>query len=174
MLGICNGFQMLTRLGLLPGPEAGPPDFVPRAALTNNDRLGYRDAWVRLGVDRKSVSVWTRGLSALEVPARHGEGKFVVGVAGGRSTGSSTAARWRFRYLDAAGQPTEAWPDNPNGSARGVAGVTDSTGRILGLMPHPDAFLYPWHHPDYARRKKEIEAHEPGGLAIFRAGVSGF
>jgi phosphoribosylformylglycinamidine synthase I len=172
VLGICNGFQVLVRLGLLPGPDAGPADFLPRAALTNNDRLGYRDAWVRLGVDRKTTSVWTRGLSRLEVPARHGEGKLVL---------ESTAAldhlehhgQVAFRYLDAAFQPTEAWPANPNGSARGVAGITDSTGRILGLMPHPDAFLYPWHHPDYARRTKEIEALEPGGLAIFRAGVTG-
>ncbi|MBI5069376.1 MAG: phosphoribosylformylglycinamidine synthase subunit PurQ [Deltaproteobacteria bacterium] len=172
VLGICNGFQVLVRLGLLPGPEAGPHDFVPRAALANNDRLGYRDAWVRLGADERSACAWTRGLSTLEVPARHGEGKFVV---------ESDAALARleerrqvaFRYLDPAGQPTEAWPHNPNGSARGVAGVTDATGRILGLMPHPDAFLYPWHHPDYARRKKEIEAQEPGGLAIFRAGVTG-
>jgi phosphoribosylformylglycinamidine synthase len=172
VLGICNGFQVLVRLGLLPGPDAGPADFVPRAALTNNDRLGYRDAWVKLGVDRKATSVWTRGLSTLEVPARHGEGKFVL-----ESTAALDHLEHRgqvaFRYLDQAGQPTEAWPQNPNGSARGVAGVTDSTGRILGLMPHPDAFLYPWHHPDYARRKKEIEAQEPGGLAIFRAGVTG-
>ena len=172
VLGICNGFQVLVRLGLLPGPDAGPADFVPRAALTNNDRLGYRDAWVRLGVDRKTTSVWTRGLSTLEVPARHGEGKFVL-----ESTAALDHLEHRgqvaFRYLDQAGQPTEAWPQNPNGSARGVAGVTDATGRILGLMPHPDAFLYPWHHPDYARRRKELEAQEPGGLAIFRAGVTG-
>lgn len=172
VLGICNGFQVLVRLGLLPGPDAGPHDFVPRAALTNNDRLGYRDAWVRLGVDRRSTCAWTRGLSTLEVPARHGEGKFVL-----ESERALDHLEHRgqvaFRYLDAAGQPTEAWPANPNGSARGVAGVTDATGRILGLMPHPDAFLYPWHHPDYARRKKEIEAQEPGGLAIFRAGVTG-
>ena len=173
MIGICNGCQVLTRLGLLPGPDAGPPDFTARVALTNNDRMGYRDAWIRLGVDRKSVSAWTRGLSVIEAPARHGEGKFAF---------ESPAVLDRLehrgqvalRYLDRAGQPTEAWPENPNGSAGGVAALSDASGRILGLMPHPEAFLYPWQHPDYARRKKEIEAHEPGGLAIFRAGVTGF
>jgi phosphoribosylformylglycinamidine synthase len=172
VLGICNGFQTLVRLGLLPGPVDGPHDFVPRAALTNNDRLGYRDAWVRLGVDRKAVSAWTRGLSTVAVPARHGEGKFAF---------ESPAALDRLehrgqvalRYLDAAGHPTEQWPENPNGSPGGVAALSDPTGRILGVMPHPEAFLYPWQHPDYHRRKKEIEAQEPGGLAIFRAGVSG-
>ena len=78
----------------------------------------------------------------------------------------------RFRYLDEAGQPTEAWPANPNGSARGVAGVTDATGRILGLMPHPDAFLYPWHHPDWPRQRARLEREEPAGLRLFRAGVT--
>jgi phosphoribosylformylglycinamidine synthase len=78
-----------------------------------------------------------------------------------------------FRYVDAAGRPTESWPENPNGSARGVAGVCDATGRVLGLMPHPDAFLYPWHHPDWPRRRSEVERTEPAGLALFRAGVEG-
>jgi len=172
VLGICNGFQVLVRLGLLPGPDAGPADFTPRAALTDNARLGYRDAWVRLAVDRRTTSPWTRGLSTLELPARHGEGRLVM-----ESPEALDRLEHRgqvaFRYVDRAGQPTEAWPENPNGSAHGVAGITDATGRILGLMPHPDAFLYPWHHPDYARRKKELEAQEPGGLAIFRAGVTG-
>jgi phosphoribosylformylglycinamidine synthase len=171
VLGICNGFQTLTRLGLLPGPEAGPPDFAPRAALTNNDRLGYRDAWVRIGVDPKTRSVWTRGITALDVPTRHGEGKFVVESSEvlGRLDQRGQLA---FRWIDAGGKATEAWPENPNGSALGVAGVTDPTGRILGLMPHPDAFLYPWHHPDYARRRAELESKEAAGLAIFRAGVA--
>jgi phosphoribosylformylglycinamidine (FGAM) synthase-like amidotransferase family enzyme len=172
VLGICNGFQALVRLGLLPGPESGPPDFLPRAALTNNDRLGYRDAWVRIAVDARARSVWTSGVTSLDVPTRHGEGKFVVE--------SSEALRrleqrgqLAFRWIDGSGLPTEAWPENPNGSALGVAGVTDSTGRILGLMPHPDAFLYPWHHPDYARRRAELDQLEAAGLAIFRAGVAG-
>jgi len=172
VIGICNGFQTLVRLGLLPGPEEGPADFVPRAALADNDRLGYRDAWVRLAVDPGARSVWTRGLQTLEVPARHGEGKFVVEseAALGRLEARGQVA---FRYVDSAGRPTESWPENPNGSARGVAGVCDATGRILGLMPHPDAFLYPWQHPDWPRRRAEMERAEPAGLALFRAGVEG-
>jgi phosphoribosylformylglycinamidine synthase len=173
VLGICNGFQVLVRLGLLPGPEAGPADFVPRAALVSNDRLGYRDAWVRLGADPASACVWTRGLGTVEMPARHGEGKLVLESAEALER-LERRGQVALRYLDSAGQPTEAWPANPNGSARGVAGITDGTGRILGLMPHPDAFLYPWHHPDYLRRRREIEAREPAGLALFRAGVTGF
>ena len=173
LIGICNGCQVLARLGLLPGPEEGPPDFEARLDLANNDRLGYRDAWVRLGVDRKSTCVWTRGLSTIQVPARHGEGRFVLGSQAALDR-LEHRGQVALRYLDTAGKPTEAWPDNPNGSTGGIAAVTDATGRILGLMPHPEAFLYPWQHPDYSRRKKEIEAREPDGLAIFRAGVTGF
>ena len=172
VLGICNGFQTLTRLGLLPGPEAGAPDFTPRATLTHNERLGYRDAWVRVAPDPRSHCVWTRGLSAVDLPSRHGEGRF---VAGSDEALRRLDARGQlpFRYVDASGKVAEAWPENPNGSALGVAGVCDASGRILGLMPHPDAFLYPWHHPDWPRRRREVEAREAGGLAIFRAGVEG-
>jgi len=172
VLGICNGFQTLVRLGLLPGPEGGGADFLQRAALTNNERLGYRDAWVRLAVDPSTRCVWTREVSALDVPARHGEGRFVAesDEALGRLEANGQVA---LRYVDAAGQPTERWPDNPNGSARGVAGICDRTGRILGVMPHPEAFLHPFHHPDWPRQRAEIEAREPATLALFRAGVKG-
>jgi phosphoribosylformylglycinamidine synthase len=171
VLGICNGFQTLVRLGLLPGPDGGAPDFLPRAALANNDRLGYRNAWVTLGADPKSNCAWTKGLGTLQLPARHGEGKLVL---------ESDAALARLdergqvplRYVDAAGRPTERWPANPNGSARGAAALSDASGRILGLMPHPDAFLFPWHHPDYHLRRAELDAREPDGLRLFRAGVA--
>ena len=172
VLGICNGFQTLVRLGLLPGPEEGPPDFVPRAALTNNDRLGYRDAWVRVAPGVGTRCVWARGVGPLDLPSRHGEGKFVA-ESGAALARLEAAGQVAFRYVGSDGRPTEAWPENPNGSAGGVAGVSDRTGRILGLMPHPDAFLYPWHHPDWPRRRAEVEEREPGGLAIFRAGVTG-
>ncbi len=172
VLGICNGFQTLVRLGLLPGPAEGPADFAPRAALTNNDRLGYRDAWVRLAAERGSRCVWTRGLGLLDVPARHGEGKLVLESEEALAR-LEARGQVALRYVDEAGQPTEAWPANPNGSARGVAGICDATGRILGLMPHPDAFLYPFHHPDWPRRRAELEKREPAGLALFRAGLEG-
>ena len=172
VLGICNGFQALTRLGLLPGPEAGPPDFTPRATLTTNERLGYRDSWVRVAADPRSPCVWTKGLLAVDLPSRHGEGRFVA-ESDEAHRRLDASGRLPLRYVDADGKIAESWPGNPNGSALGVAGVCDASGRIFGLMPHPDAFLYPWHHPDWPRRRRELESSEAGGLAFFRAGVEG-
>lgn len=172
MVGICNGFQTLVRLGLLPGPAAGKPDFVPRAALNNNDRLGYRNAWVQLGVDSGTRSVWTRGLQTLEMPSRHGEGKLIF-ESDAALDALEKGGQVVFRYLDAEGQPTESWPHNPNGTARAIAGICDPSGRVLGVMPHPEAFLHPWQHPDWRRRRKELEAREPAVVALFRNGLAG-
>ncbi len=173
-LGICNGFQAMVRLGMLPGFEG---DYrTPRATLAPNDRLGYRDAWVRLRADPESPCVWTRGLDALELPARHGEGKFLTADDGVRAR-LEEGGQVALRYVDAGGRPTERWPDNPNGSPGGVAGVCDPSGRLFGLMPHPDAYLYPFQHPLWHRRRHlcpeggESLPAEGGGLAIFRNGV---
>ena len=168
-LGICNGFQTMVRLGLLPGLDG---DYrTPRAALAPNDRLGYRDAWVRLNFESESPCVWTRGLGSMELPARHGEGKFLTendALLERLERDGQIAAR----YVDAVGEVTEQWPHNPNGSPRGVAGICDPTGRLFGLMPHPDAYLYPFHHPRWERLKaQEALPVEGDGLRIFRNGV---
>jgi phosphoribosylformylglycinamidine synthase len=168
-LGICNGFQTMVRLGLLPGLDG---DYrTPRAALAPNNRLGYRDAWVRLAFDEASPCLWTRGLAQLELPARHGEGKFLAENADLLEK-LERAGQVAARYVDGDDVATEVWPANPNGSPRGVAGVCDPTGRLFGLMPHPDAFLYPFHHPRWERRQANGELPAEGdGLKIFRNGV---
>lgn len=167
-LGICNGFQMMTRLGMVPGFDG---DYrTARATIAPNDKLGYWDTWIRLRVDRESPCVWTRGLDSLELPTRHGEGKFLTEspeVLARLEEGHQIAVR----YVDAAGNATEGWPDNPNGSPGGVAGVCDPTGRLFGLMPHPDAYLYPFQHPRWFRQDDAERPAEGGGLAIFRNGV---
>lgn len=169
VLGVCNGFQTLVRLGLLPGPESGPADFVPTAALAPNDRLGYRNAWVRLAANPESPCLWTRGLPPIELPCRHGEGKFLV-ESEEVFKRLESRGQIALRYVDHEGRPTETWPDNPNGSPGGVAGVCDRTGRIFGLMPHPEAFLHPWNHPDW-RRWADPARQEPAGLALIRRGL---
>jgi phosphoribosylformylglycinamidine synthase len=168
-LGVCNGFQTMVRLGILPGFDG---DYrTPRATLAPNDRLGYRDAWVTLGFDPASPCAWTHGLTRMDLPARHGEGKFLPAspeVAGRLRTGHQVVAR----YLGPDGEPTEAWPHNPNGSPDAVAAVCDPSGRLLGMMPHPDAYLYAFHHPQWTRaRLRGPLPTEGDGMAIFRNGV---
>ena len=173
-LGICNGFQTLVKLGLLPMLDRRRGSGLPpqSATLVDNDRLGYRDAWVKLAVDAASPCVFTRGLGPiLECPTRHGEGKLVF---------ESEAVQRRVeeahlvpvRYADEAGQPTESWPANPNGSPGGAAGLCDVTGRVFGLMPHPDAYLYPENHPDWIAQGDRGERPLRGvGARLFENGV---
>lgn len=171
VIGICNGFQTLVRLGLLPGPPSGPHDFVPRAALAPNDRLGYRDAWVRVGADPASHCAWTRGLGIIDIPARHGEGKLVF-ESDTAFEGLARSGRVPLRYVDEGGMPTEAWPANPNGSIGGAAALSDASGRVFGLMPHPEAFVHSWHHPRARREDDPAGERKADGLAIFRAGLA--
>ena len=107
----------------------------------------------------------------MDLPSRHGEGKFLAEspeLLERLETDKQVAAR----YVDADGRSTETCPDNPNGSPRGVAGVCDPSGRLFGMMPHPDAYLYPFHHPDWHRRKATGDLPVEGeGLALFRNGV---
>lgn len=168
VLGVCNGFQTMARLGLLPGLDA---DYrTPRVTLAPNDRPGYRDAWVTLGFDPSSPCLWTRGLERMDLPARHGEGKLVCApevLERLRQSRQIVA-----RYLGPDGAPTQSWPFNPNGSLDAVAGICDPSGRMFGLMPHPDAYLYPFHHPAWSRRRFTEKVGERGeGLRIFQNGV---
>ncbi len=172
-LGICNGFQMMARLGMLPGFDG---DYrTPLATLAPNDRLGYWDDWVELAADPRSPCVWTRGIDTLELPTRHGEGKFLTAtpeILERMEDGHQIA----LRYVDAEGRVTESWPENPNGSPGGVAGVCDPSGRLFGLMPHPDAFLHDFQHPQWFRQENRRaaaagESSDGDGLAIFRNGV---
>ena len=167
-LGVCNGFQTMVRLGLLPGLDG---DYrTPRATLAPNDRPGYRDAWVRLGFDPASPCVWTKGIERMELPSRHGEGKFLAEPDTERRLERDHLVV--ARYLGPDGAPTLEWPWNPNGSPDAVAGICDPTGRLFGLMPHPDAYLYPFHHPLWTRTKHDgTRAEEGAGLTIFRNGV---
>jgi len=168
-IGICNGFQTMVRLGMLPGFDG---DYrTPRVTLAPNDRLGYRDAWVSLSFDPGSPCSWTTGLERMDCPVRHGEGKFLTEsdeVLQRLQVGHQIVTR----YVDRKGLPTQEWPDNPNGSPGAVAGICDPTGRLFGIMPHPEAYLYPFQHPQWSRRRYTGDVPQHGeGLAIFRNGV---
>jgi phosphoribosylformylglycinamidine synthase len=149
ILGICNGFQLLVKLGLL--PALGGATFTRQVSLSNNDSARFEDRWVTLRANPQSPCLFTRGLDRLDLPVRHGEGKLVPMEPAilDELVASGAVA---LQYADpATGQPTQDYPANPNGSPHAIAGLTDPTGRILGLMPHPEAFNHPTNHPDYTR-----------------------
>jgi phosphoribosylformylglycinamidine synthase I len=133
ILGICNGFQVLTEAGILPGRTPGKRAM----ALIENQSARFEDRKVRLVVSEERC-MWTQGLAGqvLEMPTAHAEGRPLL-----CETGSRTPVV--FRYADTEGRPTLQYPDNPNGAPGAVAGVTDSTGLVLGLMPHPERASLP-------------------------------
>ena len=166
VLGICNGFQVLVKLGLLPN-QGG--DVTPEVTLTHNASGRYEDRWVTLRVNPKSKSPFLKGIDTLEVPVRHGEGRLVVPDAA-TSAAIEAGGLNCLSYLDANGDGTQVYPFNPNGAALNCAGLTDPTGQVFGLMPHPEAFLSAYNHPDWARRRRlNPQATEEGaGLKIFQ------
>jgi phosphoribosylformylglycinamidine (FGAM) synthase-like amidotransferase family enzyme len=165
VLGICNGFQLMVKLGLLPDPKSGEQV----VTLAPNDSGRFEDRWVELAVDPESPCVFTKGLRRLPVPVRHGEGKLLAGSA----ALLQDLDRRRLvpvRYLDpGTGVATETYPHNPNGSPGGAAGLCDETGRLFGLMPHPECFIHRTHHPRWARLPDMPE--EGRGLMVFRNAV---
>jgi phosphoribosylformylglycinamidine synthase len=154
VLGICNGFQTLVNLGLLPGFDR---NYTLRSvALTFNDCGNFRDQWVTLKIDPTSPCIFTAGLDTLELPVRHGEGKFYADESTiGRLMDENQVVA---RYAMADGRPADLkFPFNPNGSVYDIAGICDPSGRIFGLMPHPEAFNHRTNHPDWTRINETIK-----------------
>jgi phosphoribosylformylglycinamidine synthase len=148
VLGICNGFQVIIKLGILLAPDA---EKGPAATLTLNDSGKYEDRWVRLRVDG-SKCVFLKGIETMYLPVAHAEGKFVTRDAAALDELAS-AGQLVLRYVSQRdGQSGPAvFPDNPNGSLADVAGICDATGRVLGLMPHPERHIDPMQHPRWTR-----------------------
>ncbi len=162
ILGICNGFQVLVRAGLLPeNSEIGP------VTLTRNDSGHFEDRWTRLA-PVPGRSPFLTSAEPLEFPSAHGEGKFLTKSAEDLER-LQQAGQIVLRYIDAEGNPTQSFPQNPNGSAGAVAGMCDPTGQILGLMPHPERHVLPYHHPRWTR--SELRA-EGDGMRLFRSAVA--
>jgi phosphoribosylformylglycinamidine synthase len=175
-LGICNGFQVLLKAGILPGGAEGwlSSAAQPQSTLTWNANGRYTDLWVTL----KSCSdsnVFLRGMDTLACPIAHGEGRFTV-------ANPQIVPQWEsrqqvaLRYIDPA-NPTgsheeiAAFPVNPNGSFSNIAGLGDPSGRVLGLMPHPERFLFATQHPQWTRLGLKGEG---AGFQLFRNGVEYF
>lgn len=181
VLGICNGFQVLIKAGILPsGADGWPPrpDRPREATLTWNDNGKYTALWVHLKVcsDR---NVFLRGIERLELPIAHAEGRLVP-------ADRNTLDRWRSSgqvalcYARDSATGNESllnndeqlpYPVNPNGSAANIAGLGDPTGRVLGLMPHPERYLFATQHPQWTRRNARGEGE---GMRVFRNAVEFF
>lgn len=165
VLGVCNGFQLMVKMGLLPGFDGEYAK--PVASLSHNESGRFEDRWVNLAVNKASPCVFTKGMENIYVPVRHGEGKFIPGSAEVLERLESMNLV-TVRYADGAGAPTMEYPANPNGSTNAIAGITDPTGRLFGLMPHPEAFLHRTNHPRWTRENLPEEGQ---GLAIFKNAV---
>jgi phosphoribosylformylglycinamidine synthase subunit PurQ / glutaminase len=171
ILGICNGFQAIIKSGILldDDPTLGPP-----ATLAANDSGRYEDRWVRLGVS-SAKCVFLRGIERMELPVAHGEGKFITrdaAVLGRLAEAGQLVLRYLPLGADGNGGSPDAplpFPDNPNGSMGNVAGVCDATGRVLGLMPHPERHVEAIQHPRWTRGPAgDRGATAAGdGLAVF-------
>ncbi|MGD9330778.1 MAG: phosphoribosylformylglycinamidine synthase subunit PurQ [Desulfobacterales bacterium] len=149
VIGICNGFQTLVNLGLLPGLGG---DYQARTvALTFNDCGNFRDDWVTLKTDPQTSCVFTEGLDILDLPIRHGEGKFTAAPEILEQLAHNHQIVMRYAKPD--GTPADgAFPANPNGSVGDIAGICDPTGRVFGLMPHPEAYNHWTNHPLWTRQ----------------------
>ena len=169
VIGICNGFQVLIKMGLLPGINGTQPSFNEyrqEFTLTYNDSNKFEDRWVYLkSFSDKSVFIDKDCL--LYVPIAHAEGKFVAGD-GGELENLGKSGQIIFKYVDKDGNIAN-YPWNPNGSLDNIAGICDSTGRVLGMMPHPERYIEPTQHPRWTREGLKAEGD---GIAIFRNAVN--
>ncbi len=159
ILGICNGFQVMAKAGILPdiSRQVGPP-----LTLANNDSGKFECRWVHLLVDKKNPCVFTRGIDAMYLPVAHGEGKVVTDMRGLREINSV------LYYTDESGSVHAGYPYNPNGSMNNIAGVCDPTGRVFALMPHPERHIRFTQHPEWTRKKPREFGD---GFAIFQNAV---
>lgn len=171
MIGVCNGFQALVKAGILPGFDHGTKE--QTVTLTYNDSGKFEDRWVNLGVNQNSNCVFTRGIERLYLPVRHGEGKFIV-KNGDVLNKLKSKNQIVLSYVDPkTGKPTQEYPYNQNGSVEAIAGICDRTGRVLGMMPHWEAYWSRYNHPDWPRLKREGDGLplKGAGLAIPRNAI---
>ena len=164
ILGVCNGFQVLLKAGMLIQPD----EEGPLATLTNNKSGKFEARWIHLRTTG-SPSYFLRGIDRLYLPVAHGEGNFLCREEW-ILAGLEQAGQVAFKYVSAAGGSAK-YPDNPNGSEADVAGVCDASGRVLGLMPHPERHILPTQHPRWTREGLKAEGD---GLKLFRNAVEYF
>ncbi len=164
VIGVCNGFQVLVKSGILPGVGA---EQGAAATLTDNASGQFECRWVHLAAEPASRCIFTQGIEKpIEVPVAHGEGRFVARDAGVLAALHANG-QVALRYTAAEGGAAD-YPANPNGSDDAIAGVCNPQGNVLGLMPHPEDAILPHQHPRWTREPARAEGD---GLVIFRNAV---
>ncbi len=159
ILGICNGFQCLVKAGFLPEMSGNGSQ---QLTLANNDSGKFECRWIHLAVNKQSPCVFTKGIDNMYIPVNHGEGKLVT------LSDCLSDANIVVRYTDEQGNTGAGYPHNPNGSERDIAGICDASGRVFGLMPHPERHIRGTQHPQWTR----LGAKEYGdGFRIFQNAV---
>lgn len=158
VLGICNGFQVLVRMGLLPGVDCGV-----RATLALNESGRYEDRWVRLRATAKCRCHFVEPGEEFDLPVGHGEGRLVFDGGDAAAERLRAMGRITLEYTSLSGA-SPAYPENPNGSIGNAAGLTDASGRVFGLMPHPDRHLFSSQSPG---QNRDFNA-ETAGARFFR------
>jgi phosphoribosylformylglycinamidine synthase len=166
VIGICNGFQVLVKAGILPGTH-DRDSAAPQATLTDNASGQFECRWVTLAAESGSRCVFTQGIEhPIEVPVAHGEGRFVAQNAKALAQ-LQAQGQVALRYVTAAGDGA-SYPANPNGSDGAIAGICNLQGNVLGLMPHPEDAIRPQQHPRWTREPLRTEGD---GLVLFRNAI---
>jgi len=168
IIGICNGFQVLVKTGLLPGlnAKAGSSGITKqKVTVFDNDSGKFECRWIHLKHSENSKCIFTKGIErVIYLPVAHGEGKLIF------DNQSTREKLWKnnqvvFQYCDEKGN-SGPYPVNPNGSEDDIAGICNSTGRVFGLMPHPERNIMKYHHPQWTRN--EIGGNHSDGFLIFK------
>lgn len=166
ILGVCNGFQVLVKMGLLPDISG---NLEQEVTLTKNDSGKFEDRWCYCKVSSQAHTPFLRGIDVIHLPVRHGEGKLIIKDDKLRQNILDNFLCC-LSYSDATGNPTDEYPFNPNGSELNCAGLTDKTGQIFGMMPHPEAYLSLYNHPNWGQLKRQYPdiSEEGDGLRLFK------
>jgi len=167
ILGVCNGFQLMVKAGLLPGFNR---DFETQTVtLTYNDSGRFEDRWVYLKINPRSPCIFTKGMGKVYLPIRHGEGKFIPRdekILKGLHEDGLVVVQYSDEDFQ---QPTMTYPLNPDGSVDAIAGICDESGRLFGMMPHPEAYLHCTNHPRWTRERLPQEGE---GVLFFRNAIN--
>ena len=177
MLGICNGFQVMANLGIVPATSKPVGDI--EVSLEHNRTFRFQCRWVDLEVEEDSPCVFTRGIKRLHIPVAHAEGNLFAAESTIKALEDNRQVV--MRYINADGSPANGeFPHNPNGSIHDMAAITNSTGRIMGMMPHPERHIFFRQRDDWTYQKEEARRNntdipeEGEGIAIFRNAVGYF